>query len=70
MAMYRTGIVGGRRGVHHARRYEGIDNMKVIAICEIDEERLQTAVKELNVPGYTRITSRCSKRKNRILFTL
>jgi len=27
--------------------------MKVIAICEIDEERLRTAVEELNIPGYT-----------------
>ena len=51
MAMYRTGIVGGRRGVHHARRYEGIENMKVIAICEIDDERLKAAVEELNIPG-------------------
>ena len=53
MAMYRTAIVGGRRGVHHARCYAGIENMKVIAICEIDEERLKVAAEELDIPGYT-----------------
>lgn len=50
---YRTAIVGGRRGVHHARCYAGIENMSVTGICEIDEERLKTAVAELNVNGYT-----------------
>ncbi|MCY4403610.1 MAG: Gfo/Idh/MocA family oxidoreductase [Candidatus Poribacteria bacterium] len=53
MSKYRTAIVGGRRGVHHARCYEGIDNMQVIALCEIDENRLRGAVNELNVNGYT-----------------
>lgn len=53
MNNYRTAIVGGRRGVHHGRCYEGIENMEVIAICEIDEERLKNAVNELNVTGYT-----------------
>ncbi len=50
---YKTAIVGGRRGVHHARCYAGIENMRVTALCEIDEERLKTAVAELNVNGYT-----------------
>lgn len=53
MNNYRTAIVGGRRGVHHAKCYEGIENMKVIAICEIDEDRLKNAVNELHVTGYT-----------------
>ena len=53
MNNYRSAIVGGRRGVHHARMYEGIDNMEVTAICEIDEERLKNAVNELIVTGYT-----------------
>ncbi len=39
-ATYRTAIVCGRRGVHHARCYAGIENMQVTALCEIDEERL------------------------------
>ena len=53
MNNYRTAIVGGRRGVHHARCYESIENMEVIAICEIDAERLKNAANELNVTGYT-----------------
>ena len=63
MATYRTGIAGGRRGVHHARRYEGIENMKVIAICEIDDERLKAAVAELNVPGYKDYVEMLEKEK-------
>ena len=63
MAMYRTGIVGGRRGVHHARRYEGIENMKVVAICEIDDERLKTAVEELKIPGYKDYAEMLEKEK-------
>lgn len=53
MMTYRTAIVGGRRGVHHARCYAGIENMQVIALCEIDPDRLKDAVAELNVTGYT-----------------
>ena len=53
MTTYRTVIVGGRRGVHHARCYTGIENMQVTALCEIDTDRLNTAVSELNVNGYT-----------------
>ncbi len=53
MAIYRTAIVGGRRGVHHARCYAGIENMQVTALCEIDTGRLDAAAKELNVTGYT-----------------
>ena len=53
MNNYRTAIVGGRRGVHHGKCYEGIENMKVIALCEIDENRLKNSVNELNVTGYT-----------------
>ena len=52
MATYRTAIVGGRRGVHHARAYEGLENMQVVAICEVDEERRTEAVEALNVNGY------------------
>ena len=52
MATYRTAIVGARRGVHHARAYEGLENMKVVAICEVDEERRKAAVETLNVLGY------------------
>lgn len=52
MSTYRTAIVGARRGVHHARAYQGLENMKVVAICEIDEERRKAAVQELNVKGY------------------
>ena len=28
---YRAAIVGGRRGVHHARAYQDLENMEVVA---------------------------------------
>ena len=37
--------------------------MKVIAICEIDEERLKAAVEELNIPGYTDYVEMLEKEK-------
>ena len=52
MIRYRTAIVGARRGVHHARAYQGLEGMKVVAICEIDENRRKAAVEQLNVNGY------------------
>lgn len=50
--VYRAAIVGARRGLHHARAYQGLENMKVVALCEKDEERLAAGVNELKVPGY------------------
>lgn len=50
--VYRVAIVGARRGLHHARAYQGLENMKVVALCDKDEERLIAGVKELEVPGY------------------
>lgn len=50
--VYRAAIVGARRGLHHAKAYQGLENMKVVALCEKDEERLAAGLKELEVPGY------------------
>lgn len=52
MGMYRTAIVGARRGLHHARAYDGVENMQVVALCEIDEERRNAGARELGVKGY------------------
>ena len=52
METYRTAIVGGRRGVHHARAYQDLENMEVAAICEVDDHRRKSAVEALNVTGY------------------
>jgi len=52
MAVYRTAIVGARRGLHHARAYQDLENMKVVALCEIDDERRRAGGKELGVKGY------------------
>lgn len=52
MKIYRTAIVGARRGVHHARAYQDLGNMEVVAICEIDDQRRAHAEAELNVAGY------------------
>ena len=49
---YRAAIVGGRRGVHHARAYQDLENMEVVAICEVDDQRRASAEAELNVTGY------------------
>jgi predicted dehydrogenase len=51
--VYRTAIVGARRGLHHARAYEGLENMKVVALCEQDPVRLEQGMRRLGVPGYT-----------------
>ncbi len=40
---YRAAIVGGRRGVHHARAYQDLENMEVVAICEVDDQRRASA---------------------------
>ena len=63
MTTYRTTIVGGRRGIHHARAYQDIENMKVVAICEIDEDLRKTAVEELNVTGYAAYEEMLEKEK-------
>lgn len=52
--MYRSAIVGARRGLHHAQAYEGSKRLKVVALCEIDDERRETGVRALNVPGYSK----------------
>ena len=50
--VYKTGIVGAMRGLYHAEAYEGIENMRVQALCEVVEERLAAGVKRLGVTGY------------------
>ncbi|MCL2815127.1 MAG: Gfo/Idh/MocA family oxidoreductase [Oscillospiraceae bacterium] len=52
MKVYRTAIVGARRGLYHAACYEGIENMKVAALCEKDPALLGEGAKKLGVPGY------------------
>ncbi len=50
--VYKTGIVGAMRGLYHAEAYEGIENMRVQALCEVVEERLAAGVMRLGVTGY------------------
>jgi len=50
--IYKTGIVGARRGLYHAKAYEGIEGMEIQALCEIDPERLEEGVRKLGVCGY------------------
>ena len=52
MKTYRTAIVGGRRGVHHARAYQDLGNMEVVAVCEVDDQRRKSAVEDLNIICY------------------
>jgi predicted dehydrogenase len=48
MIKYRAAIVGARRGLHHARAYEGIAHMQVVALCEQDPERLRQGLAQLD----------------------
>ena len=49
---YRAAIVGGRRGLYHAQAYKDLENMEVVAICEVDDHRRSRAEVKLNVTGY------------------
>jgi len=55
MNTYRAAIVGARRGLHHARAYEGIGHMQVVALCEQEPERLRQGLAQLGsaVLGYS-----------------
>jgi predicted dehydrogenase len=53
MEEYRAAIVGARRGVHHAQAYRGIPNMRVVAVCDVDEARRRAAAHALGVPAYS-----------------
>ena len=61
--IYRTAIVGGRRGLYHAACYEGIENMKIAALCEKDKNLLDEGAKKLGVPGYSDYEEMLEKEK-------
>jgi len=63
METYRAAFVGARRGIHHARAYQGIENMKVIALCEVDDERRKAGEKELGVKSYANYEEMLEKEK-------
>jgi predicted dehydrogenase len=63
MNIYRTAIVGARRGIHHAKAYGTLENMKVVAICEMDEERRKAAENALGVKGYANYEEMLDKEK-------
>ena len=63
MKIYRTAIVGGRRGGHHAAAYQGLKNMKVVALCETDNQRRKDIANILNVTGYTDYEEMLEKEK-------
>ena len=52
MKNYRAAILGGRRGVHHAAAYKGLENMEVVAICEADNQRRKDVADLLNMAAY------------------
>ena len=63
MRIYRTAIVGANRGLYHASCYEGIENMKVAALCEKVPELLEKGVEKLGVPGYLDYEEMLAKEK-------
>lgn len=51
--VYRTAIVGARRGLHHAQAYSGLEHrMRVVAFCDADSERRDEAARRFHVPTY------------------
>jgi predicted dehydrogenase len=51
--VYRVAIIGGRRGLHHARGYEGLEERaRVVALAEIDAARRAAAHEHLGVTTY------------------
>ena len=50
---YTVAIAGlGRRGIHHAQAFSGNPRFEVVGLCDLDEERMQTAAGQFNV-SYT-----------------
>jgi predicted dehydrogenase len=53
MRKINVGVVGvGYLGIKHAKVYKNLDNAQLVAVCDINPERLNTACKELGVKGY------------------
>jgi predicted dehydrogenase len=51
--VYRVAIIGGRRGLHHASAYEGLEaRARVVAVAEVDAERRAAAAAALGTPAY------------------
>ena len=51
MARYRAGIIGLNLGRSHARGYDAADGIEIVAMCDIDAERLAGVADEFDVPG-------------------
>lgn len=50
---YHAAILGARRGLHHAKAYEGLaPRMRVVALCEADPERRAEAAEATGQPVY------------------
>lgn len=53
MSKIRVGVIGtGHLGAIHARLYREIESAELVAVCDIDKNRLEGVSRELNVPGY------------------
>lgn len=46
------GVIGLGMGQHHCKAIQSAQGAKLIAVCEIDEERLNKAVEEYKIKGY------------------
>jgi predicted dehydrogenase len=54
MSKPRLAVVGtGHLGSIHAKLYREIENCELVAVCDLNEERLTRVSKELGVAGYT-----------------
>lgn len=48
------GVVGLGMGIHHCKAIQGAKGAQLVAVCDIDEQRLNDAVKEFGCKGYTK----------------
>ncbi len=52
----RTGVVGlGYLGYHHARIYSGLENVELVGIVDISEERRKKAQDDFQVPAFSSV---------------
>lgn len=66
---YRCAVLGcGGRSVAHMQAYQGLDNMRLVAVCDMDAKRLQTAGAKFGVPGlYASLDDMLRKEKPDVL---
>ncbi|MGL5741226.1 MAG: Gfo/Idh/MocA family oxidoreductase [Legionella sp.] len=54
MDKFRCAVIGvGYLGRFHAQKYQLLPNTELVAVCDLNQDALETVSKELEVPGYS-----------------